>query len=115
MKFVKKILATLLAFMPMTFVYAEKLNNPLGETSIQELLSKILDAVVMIGLPVLVMAILFVGFMYVKAQGNPEQLKTAHAAFFWTVIGAFVILGAQLISKALCNTATDLGAKGLSC
>lgn len=102
-----------MTFVPTTFILAQ-LDNPIEAKSIQELLTAILDIVVKLGVTVLVLAIIWVGFMYVKAQGKPEEIKTANNAFFWTVIGAGVVLGAKVIQMALCATITGLGSK-LSC
>lgn len=116
MKLSKKIATRLaihaLLFIPTTFLLADGngITNPLtGVTSITQLLDKILEAVVLIGVPVLVMAVIYVGFMFVKAQGEPAELKTAREAFFWTVIGAGVVLGAKVISLVIKETVTNLG------
>ncbi len=120
MKILKKISLLLLSFSPTFFVYAQGSDTPLGGgtaitnpltgiTSITQLLNKILDIVVLIGVPILVMAVIYVGFMFVKAQGEPGELKTAREAFFWTVIGAGVVLGAKVISLAIQSTVTNLG------
>ncbi len=104
-------------FIPTFFVHGQgspsdnRITNPLGATTtLMQLLLKILDVVVLIGVPVLVMAIIWVGFMYVKAQGKPEDIKTANNAFLWTVVGAGVVMGAKIISLALCSTVHELGA-----
>lgn len=112
-----RIIATLLIWLPIALVHADsipgagggdKIENPLKFKSIQELIKGILDVVVLIGFPILVMVFIWVGFMYVKAQGKPEDIKTANNAFLWTSIGAGVILGAKVISEVLQNTINQI-------
>jgi len=86
----------------------EGITNPLKAKSIQQLVDLILDVLIKIAVPVLVMAVIWVGFLYIKAQGKPEEITKANSAFFWTVIGAGVVLGAKIISLAIQNTVKDL-------
>ena len=85
------------------------LSNPLGSVaSIQELIVKILNLVVQIGLPVIVLMIIYSGFKYVMARGNESEIKEAHKAILWTVIGAAIILGASVIAHAIQGTVDSL-------
>ncbi|GEM_PF-2499767 len=79
------------------------LQNPLGDVeSFPDLLEKILRGVVMpIGAVVATLAIIYSGFLFVTAQGNTEKLETARKAFFWSVVGALVLLGALAISAGI--------------
>ncbi len=87
------------------------LTNPLPDiTSVQAFIAKLLDLVVQIGLPVVVLMIVYCGFLFVTARGDTEQLKTAKTAIVWTLIGAAVVLGASVISQAICGTINQLGA-----
>jgi len=89
------------------------ITNPLNNVkTIQELIGKILNLVVQIGLPIIVLMIIYAGFKYVTARGNPEKIKEAHDAILWTVIGAAVVLGAAVISHAISGTITSLGGGG---
>jgi len=66
------------------------------------------DIVIPIGAVVVVLAIIFSGFLYVKAQGNPEGLKKAHQAFIWTAVGALVVLGSWAITQTICTTVDNI-------
>jgi len=82
-----------------------KLESPLGSTkTLTGFMEKILELIVKIGTPVIILAIIYSGFLFVKAQGKPEELKTARNAILWTIIGALVILGAQAIGIAIKGT-----------
>ena len=88
------------------------ITNPLGGsiTTIQALIAKILQLIAQVGLPIVVIMIIYAGFLYVTARGNEEQVKRAHKALLYTVIGAAIVLGAWVISRAVCQTVNQLGA-----
>ena len=85
------------------------LVNPLNNIdSLPDLLTAILDAVVQLGAIILVIAIVYVGFKFVVAQGNEERIKEARGALVWTVIGGLILLGAQAISLVIQQTVSAL-------
>ncbi len=87
------------------------LKNPLQDiNSISGLLSAILDIVSQIMAPIIVLAIIYTGFLFVKAQGKDEELTKAKQALLWTVIGAIVVLGATVLSSAIEGTINELTA-----
>ncbi len=85
-----------------------RLDNPIAVGSIQEFMQKALEIVVQVGFPIIVLALVYTGFLFVKAQGNDDELKKAKRSFFWTVVGAIVILGALIITTALSGTINQL-------
>jgi len=88
---------------------ATRLINPLDNIdSLEGLLGKILEAVVEIGAIILVLAIIYVGFKFVAAQGAEEKIKEARAALVWTVIGGLILLGAQAITMVIQETVKGL-------
>lgn len=85
------------------------LTNPLGSIdSLPDFLNLLLKAVVDIGVIVLTLAIVYIGFLFVKAQGNEEELRSARSALMWTVIGGLVLLGAQTIGMVIQSTVNSL-------
>lgn len=85
------------------------LTNPLNNiNSLPDFLNAILDAVVQLGTIVLTLAIIYVGFMFVQAQGNEEKIKSARSALMWTVIGGLVLLGAKTIGLVISSTVGTL-------
>ncbi|MEK7593746.1 MAG: TrbC/VirB2 family protein [Patescibacteria group bacterium] len=92
---------------PLFFAYAATgvLENPLrGTNDLTTLIIKILGAVVKIGGYVAVLAIIWSGFLFVKAQGNKTELETAKSTFMYTIIGVAVLLAAQGLALALGET-----------
>ncbi|MEK7477852.1 MAG: TrbC/VirB2 family protein, partial [Patescibacteria group bacterium] len=83
-------------------------TNPIAAGTFLELLTSILKVLVEIGTPILVIAIVWVGFLFISARGNPTKLTTAKDAFFYTLIGAAVVIGAKAIAEVITNTVGNL-------
>lgn len=85
------------------------LTNPLKDiNNLWDLVVKILELVVRLGWIFVTFMLIYVGFLFVSAQGNDEKLKSARSALVWTVIGGLILLGAQSIAYFLQATATSL-------
>lgn len=83
--------------------------NPLSANSFCGLIKNILQAAIAIGIPVAVLFIVYAGFKFVLARGNPEKLAEARMNFLWTVIGIAIFLGAWLLANVVANTVNALG------
>jgi ABC-type amino acid transport system permease subunit len=76
--------------------------NPLGSTSdFFAFINKILDVLIQIGIPILVLFIVFAGFKFVTARGNESDVTKAKDALFWAVIGGAVLIGAKVIAEVI--------------
>jgi hypothetical protein len=84
------------------------LQNPLNATSLVQLLQEVLNYVTYIGGIFLVLVLVFVGFQFVMARGNPEAIGKAQRALLWTVIGGLILLGASAIATVIVSTAASL-------
>jgi hypothetical protein len=80
-----------------------KLNNPIKVDSIQELLNLILKLVIIIATPIVVLFIVFAGFKYVTARGNPGEIEQASQALTYAIIGGVLIIGAVAIAEIIKN------------
>lgn len=88
-------------------------QNPItygGIKTIPELLLALVDLVFLIGVPIIVVFIIYSGFLFVSAGDNEAQVARAKTTFMWTVIGALVLLGAKAIAAAIQATVLSLGA-----
>lgn len=77
-----------------------ELKNPIafsGPNGLQEFLGAILNVVIIIAMPIVVLYIIYAGFKYVMAQGNPEKVQEATRALTYGVIGGVIIVGAIAI------------------
>jgi|SRR3989338_1811067 len=88
-------------------------QNPLKVTNFCDLLKIVLQAILIIGMPVAVVFLVIVGFKFILAQGNPEKIKEAQKNFLHTVIGIAIFLGAWTIAKVIAATMAALGVPGL--
>ena len=129
MNFIKKsyskFILSLLAFIviPVFMIYAQgtppcnpaegKICNPLegnGVNTLPDLIQKILEGALKIGIPIVALAVIYCGFLFVAARGNSEKLTKAKDALLYTIIGAAILLGSWAIAKMIQVTITGLGA-----
>jgi hypothetical protein len=108
----KKSLAFILPslfFIPL-FIFAGSsgftIENPLGKknTDVKAILALIMNIVELVGGIVVAFFIIFSGFKFVMAKGNPGELEKAKEMFYATVIGAAILLGAGIIAEVVVNT-----------
>jgi hypothetical protein len=83
--------------------------NPVPNiTSIPGLIQTILTGVLQIGIPIVALAIIYCGFLFVKARGNPSELTKAKDALLYTVIGAAILLASWSIAQMISSTVLAL-------
>ena len=96
-------------FLPIVFVYAQKIDNPIPNiTSLPQLIKTILEGVLKIGIPVIALAIIYSGFLFVQARGNPGEIEKAKNSLVYTLIGAAILLGAWAIAQLISETVLSL-------
>jgi len=79
------------------------LDNPLQFDTLEGLIVGILNVLLIIAVPIIVFFIIFAGFSYVTAQGNPEKISQASRSLTYAIIGGVLILGAVAISEIIQN------------
>lgn len=90
------------------FAQGIKIQNPLNATDVSTVINKVVDWLIQIGAVAVVLAIVYAGFLFVAAQGKPEEINKAKMTLFWTIIGAMILLGAQIISSVIESTIKQL-------
>lgn len=81
------------------------LDNPLANIdSLEELLVALLNIFIVLMIPVIVFFIIYAGFKYVVAQGNPSKIEEAHRTLLYAIIGGVLVLAAVAISEIIANT-----------
>ncbi len=73
------------------------LPNPLGVTSISELIRKIANFLIVLAIPFAVFMVILAGFRFATAQGNEEKLTKAKQNFIWTIAGVAIILASEAL------------------
>lgn len=87
-----------------------KIVNPIPNiTSVPGLIQIILTGVLRVGIPVIALAVIYSGFLFVSARGKPEELTKAKDSLLYTLIGAAILLGSWAIAVMIQNTVTGLG------
>ncbi len=121
MKFVKKnwcklVLLLCAFFMPFSLLHADSKDcqpgticNPIPDvTSVPGLIKTILEGLLKIGIPVVALAIVYCGFLFVQARGKPEAITKAKDALLYTLIGAAILLGSWAIAEMISATVLAL-------
>lgn len=87
-----------------------RIPNPTNAGStLMELLTALLNNVVMpVAAVAVVIWIVWAGFTYVTAQGNPKKVEEAHQRLLWSLVGAGILLGAAGISAVVQSTITGV-------
>jgi hypothetical protein len=86
------------------------IDNPFnGPNNLFDFLKVIIEKVLMpLGGVAVVIAFIFSGFLYVKAQGNKAEIENAHRALLYSAIGAAVLLGSWAIANVIKATIEQL-------
>ena len=88
---------------------AQKLQNPLKVDSIKAVILLAVDIMIYVGIAFAILAIIFVGFKFVMAQGNPDKISEAKEWFLYIIIGLAVLISARVIVDIVQNTLTKSG------
>ncbi len=118
MNFIKNLfkrinIIALILFLPLFSVSAEcadktKVCNPIGATDINGLIKDILIGVIKISIPVIALAVIYSGFLFVSARGSTETLDKAKKTLLYTLIGSALLLGSWAIAQLISNTVLAL-------
>ena len=107
---------------PVIFVHAQStpttitgatIENPLGKNGPQTVtgyINAIINILLKFAVPVVTLAIIYTGFLFVEARGVPEKITKAKKALTYTLIGAALLLGALVVATAIKATVNALGA-----
>ena len=126
--FINLLFLIVVAVFPLTFVWAVQegnqpggiqegtqreggftLPNPLGNTtSFAVIMEKLADIAIKIGLPLVVIFMIYAGFLFVSAGGNEDKITAAKTTFFWAIVGALLIIGSKALAIAIQNLAEKL-------
>lgn len=82
--------------------------NPIQYSTIEDLLIAVLNAVVLILFPIIILMLVYCGFAFISARGNPTKIAEARKVFFWTLIGGLIILGAKALALAIAATVKEI-------
>jgi len=87
----------------------KNLGNPLTFDKIPDLLLAVLNVIPVIALPIIVLYLIYAGFLYVAARGKPEELKQANQALTFGIIGGVIVAGSFAILQIVSNLVASFG------
>ena len=88
------------------------IENPIGEDEFDKILRVIVNDIIgKIGIPVLIVAWVYVGFMFIVAQGNEKKLEEAKHMLTYAVVGTAIIMGAVIIKQIVCSFGNELAGR----
>lgn len=87
------------------------IENPLKKingkpiSSVYDLVNFIVnDIIIPFGSVIMVLMIIFAGFQFVVAQGNPKKIEDAKETLKYAIIGSAILLGSWAIAEIIQNT-----------
>lgn len=87
------------------------LDNPFkkGGNSLYDFIKTVItDIILPLGGVIVVVMLIYSGFLFVTARGNTSQLTKARQNFLYVVIGTAVLLGSWVIATVIENTINQL-------
>ncbi len=75
---------------------------------LESFLLNILAFIIRIGTIIVILMMVFVGYLFVAARGEPGKITEARNALLWTVVGALILLGSQAIAIGIKATVQAL-------
>ncbi len=80
------------------------ISNPLRANNLEELVNSLVDLALRLGVIVATLAIIWVGFLFIVAQGEPKKISEAKQALQWVVIGITILFGSKIIIEVIRGT-----------
>ena len=96
-----------------TEVSGQGLHNPISSPSISLLIASVVQIILFVLTPIAILYLIYAGFLFVAARGNPTKLADARKNLIWTLVGIVILLGATVLATVIKNTLTALGAEVL--
>ena len=97
MKLKLPLLITLLLVIPFFSIIAVAIPDPLGLTSIQQLIDKLTYLILQLAVMVAPIMLIIAGFFFVTSAGDPKRVDTAKKMVMWTLIGLGVVFMGRII------------------
>ena len=86
-----------------------KLTNPLNVDSVQDVIFLAVNIAMYVGVAFAILALIYVGFLFIMAQGNEDKLKEAKMWFMYIIVGLAILISSKVIVEIVKNTLSDAG------
>lgn len=87
---------------------SQVIENPLQVSDLNNFVVGLLNALIKIGIPIMVVFLVYSGLRLVMARGNEKELADAKKNLLWVIIGAAILLGGWTIVKVLKGTFNEI-------
>lgn len=87
-----------------------QLQNPLGSATLSGFIATVLVGLGQVGYVLVILALVYTGFLFIAAQGKEEKIREARQALLYTVIGGVILLGATALYALIQGTVAALSA-----
>ena len=91
--------------------YAESSQAPLlgnptpgAGVTLEDFVGILIKIVQFVAIPALTVSIIYAGFILVSAGGNETEIEKGKKWITWTLVGAAIVLGAQVIANVAFGT-----------
>jgi hypothetical protein len=98
-KYIIAFIIICLVILPATASARLSLEPPLGEASIEEIIGRIILAVLGIVGSIALLMFIIGGFMWMTAAGNEERVRLGKNILIWSTLGLVVIFSAYAITR----------------
>ena len=76
-----------------------KLDNPIGISYIPDIISRIIKIILGLVGTVSLIVFIYAGFLWITAQGKPDQINKGRQAMLWAVVGIVVVFSSYAILR----------------
>ena len=84
------------------------IKNPIEATNIIELIDRVINVLLYLAVPIVTLAIIYSGFLYIKALGKPNEITKATGTITWVLVGTAILLAAKVIALIILNTVKSI-------
>jgi hypothetical protein len=111
-KIIIKVISLIIIPSPVLLMAVPIVNPPLGTgaggSDLKTIFMNVMDIVQTILIMITTLYLIYAGFMFVVAKGDPEKLKKARAALLWGLIGAGLVLSAEVLALGIGDTVKEV-------
>lgn len=86
------------------------LVNPIAGTidTLPQFFQKVVYFIIKIAIPLIAIAIVYAGFLFVSARGDSSQIEKAKTTFMYAIIGGLILLASWFIADAIKDALTTI-------
>lgn len=111
-KIIRKIISLIIISSPTLLLADPFLNPPLGTgtngSDLKTIFLNIMDVAQTILIMISALYLIYAGFMFVIAKGDPNKIKKAKDALLWGLVGSALVLCAEVLAYGIGDTVKEV-------